>query len=418
MLSETRAEELIRETLRAQADTAPDAADVLTAVHRAAGRRPARGGALRSDRLLTIVAAAALVVLVAVAIPLALHRSQPVGDGTSKGVSSVLTDYYATWLPAGLVAVARSKDLSTNDTTFSEAWLPRADTARAVTEDHDRARPSVWMQVTQISVDRMAGGLPHTLGAVDVNGTTGEYTSESATRSVQFQVDWVARPDIRISVTAQNFPDIKNVLLRIARSVVYDPSVTMDEPIAFAKVQTPVPLSGVEPTVGPTVTPGSGAPRTQINAEVPPPAYHPLGDYGPLEGQLRISGSSPGRWIAELDRPYVPAGVPVLRATWGPGAVPLPGQDPGTVGTPVTVHGQPGRYLTLAEQVRVFGNSPDNPLSGDAVVVKLHGWWLSVSASGWTLPLPVPTLVGIADNVNVYPDANMAWLGAGLPKAH
>jgi hypothetical protein len=81
----------------------------------------------------------------------------------------------------------------------------------------------------------------------------------------------------------------------------------------------------------------------------------------------------------------------------------------------VTVHGQPGRYLRQDERVRVFGNPPGNSLTDDTVVVKLGGWWLSVSASGWTQSLPVPTLVGIADNVDVYPDANLAWLGAGLP---
>jgi hypothetical protein len=447
MLSETRAEELIRESLHAQADTAPDTADVLTAVHRAAGQRPARGGAFRSDRLLTIAAAGALVILVAVAIPLGLHRSQQVGDGTSKGASSVLMDYHATWLPSGMVSVARSKDLSTNDTTFSEAWWPRADTAKAVTQKYDRVRPSVSMQVTQISVDRMDGGLLHKLGAVDINGKTGEYTSDSPTKAVQFEVDWVAGPDIRISVTAQNFPDIKDVLLRVARSVVYDPSVTTDEPIAFAKIQTPVPLSGVEPTVGPTPIGGGGA-QTPIN--IGPGG---ISGYGTPSGQagagiyLAPASGAPGsivephrtgavppvgglraprrpvadqRFLAEqLDRRTGPALRPG-RSTdhagdLGPGAGPLRGQDPNTVGTPVTVHGQPGRYLRQDERVRVFGNPPGNSLTDDTVVVKLGGWWLSVSASGWTQSLPVPTLVGIADNVNVYPQTNLAWLGAGLP---
>lgn len=402
MLSETRAEELVREALTAQADRAPAATDILAALHGPDTARHGRvpRGRVRRDHLVVGAAIGALVVLAVITVPLGFsvfHSATAVPGGVGQEVPVVPRGYRPTWLPPGFVAVAQSDALTTGDNGSGETWWPAADAARADAGHvpHSKVYVATW----QIQRNEPVEGQSGRHQDVDVNGMPGVYSANGGTAEVDFSPVW----NVRVSVVVTNVPDAKNVVLRMARSVVNETS-TMDVPVRYSgqQVVLPSPRSGVSgvPVVPPRFS------STVTFSSVPPVSVTGLPyPQGSEQGRLFVQGSSPQHWTARLQRPLGADPGQYLDIEWGPDLRPL--RDPGTVGKPVTVLGRRGWYLDRAAQQAVFGSRPDRPVFAAEILVRIDGRWLVVGS-------PVDdeaTAVALADGVTVYPSAAFDWLG-------
>lgn len=300
MLSEPRAEELIRAALAVQADRAVESAEVLAGLD-PAGRRRHRGAAL------TAVAA----VVAAVAIPLGLHWDRPappasLPDPASAPATSVATPYQVGWVPSGYVADERSA--SRDGSLYESQWHPL---------------PYDSQDVIQLVA---AAGTPATPcaaspEAVSVGTAAGQYRVCSVkTMGAQYvwiaQVQWSPRAGWYLTLavwqhTMSATPD-RAMVLRAAGSVAADPTARLDLPLTVGHV---------------------------------PPGFAAADDFG--VGQL----VSPPGWIGSWGLPIIPFGTraaadPAPRTSvvvdWGPsstGPGARPACIPGSCEVFVQVHG-------------------------------------------------------------------------------
>lgn len=300
MLSESRAEELIRAALAAQADRAPDPSDVL------AGLDVGRTARAHRDRRLGVVAAAVLVVLAFTIQAGVLHRGADYALTATTPRAAI--GYRATWVPPGWVASGRVLPQG-QDIVQAQLWRP----AGAV---ESQATLGLVVSLQPVAEPPHSSSRP-----VDVHGSRGSLSVGSRGDTIETEVTWSLSTGRYAAIHLQQATDGGADALRMARSVVADPSFTMDVPYTFGFLPWDADPAG-----------------------------------------MNVSGDSPGDWVARGDfNDKLGYGVTV---EWGPGLTQV---QPG--GAPVIVRGGSGRYQTNGVTC--------------VLVTRQNGWWLQLRTTGW-----------------------------------
>jgi hypothetical protein len=351
MLSETRAEELIRETLASQADRAVAGTEVL------AGLDPAVSARKRRNRTLGMVAVAAAVVA-AVAVPVGLHLGRSPDTPPAAG-PWVRTPYQVGWVPSGYLADERSASL--DGSRYSQMWAQGQFNSVSFAAETTAKEPSCGSDTEQVSIN----GLPGQVGMC----TTGTLVGQDSGREIwTLQVRWSPEPGwhLTVGMTQEQNPDAianRDTVLRMARSVVRDPSARLDVALTVLHVPTGVTFNRAIEVYQSPLTPGRWSVQVGAEPDGQLPSYIP-----------NASGSQ--------------FTVPYLEVFWGPDVTVTQGQTP--------------------------AGWCDGEISC-TTFVKLGRWWLEVRVQQ-RMPMLHPNVTlqqatELAHAVTVNPGFDYSWLG-------
>ena len=229
MPTDTGLEQRIRDALDYQAGQAP---------HPAAIRLPA-GRTRRRPALPLVLAAAALVALAGVGVPVGLrliggpaaqHTAQPAVSTSSPSTSAaaqpgVVLRYRPGWLPGGYAEAQRG--IETLNGFQVRVWTPGRGTTIA-------SGPSIELAVNPITASDRADitGMVNSERKQSVNGAQGAYTWVPPQSGLSgARLIWLPDPDTALIVTVYQAGDASDTALRVARSVVPDGAATIQNPI-------------------------------------------------------------------------------------------------------------------------------------------------------------------------------------------
>jgi hypothetical protein len=319
-----------------------------------------------------VLAAVAAVVVLAVAIPVGLRLSGPppaaVDPTATGGGPTIALNYHPTWVPPGWVTTSRTLvPDGLRDTIQGEGWAlatsPQDHSDNSLDFSQDRQLDSVPATTTapprHVTVNGRAGLLEFGTADIDetpyyVNGSGNtSHGKDKIVHELMSEVAWSPRPGVFLSVTVQQVKDGRDLVLRMARSVVADPPLRTDLPLKVG--------------------------------------YLPAGAQSPGIG---VTGTSPTNWTTGANYLPIAGKVFTMAVTWGPGARPLLTPSQLAEATRVTVRGVRGYLLSSDSEA--------------TMQVQLHGWWLVVATSG---PGSPAQLVKIVDTMQIYPTAIYPWLG-------
>jgi hypothetical protein len=345
MPTEVPTEDLIRAALQAQAERAPHPGTVLEALRDNDFPRPPHRAAL------LVGAAAAVVVLAAVGIPLGLRLTdRPAATPTAPAISTTAPTTGATaepgtplryrpgWLPAGYTEHSRSAGAAAEGRMWASTTHPQDEITLTYT-------PPVaeWADTAAV-----IAASPH---PATVNGHAGEF-SEPPSQTDRARLVWMPDPHTVLVVAVQGGADPVSTAQHVADSVVPDGVSAVADPIRLGQL---------------------------------PSGFTADADFD-------VTGDSPTRWTAETGASPADQSAPGLVVRFG--TVPGP-----TSGSPVTVQGRPG-WFDPQYLVEGSGHRPE-------VSVPLDGGWLEVSLVGGT----EAQLLQVADTVRLSPPGPQSWIG-------
>jgi hypothetical protein len=275
----------------------------------------------------------------------AVVPAQPSATETVPPGAPVLT-YQPSWLPSGATEFHR---MSEPDGTLMRTWnLPGT------------AAPDGGPTVTLTSAK--ATGLPDRpdypgeIIPVDINGVPGQLLGHDSNKEKsvgeQAFVEWMAAPGERLTVSVDYVANVRDVVVRIARSIRPDGKAAFVQNVRFGWL--PVDMT---------------------------------------EGAFSIRGTSPSDIFVVADTALAPRAQGQKRVT-----AQIDKDKPGSAtpgdGTPVTVRGKQGVYIASTGPY------------GEVWVELANGLWLEVSG-----PAAKADLVKVADTMKINLDVKYPWLG-------
>lgn len=227
MLSEPQAEELIRDALRTQADRAPSSYDLLAGLDSSWSRRHEyRRG------LVTLGAVTAVVLLLAVVLPLTVHRA-PHQTTAAQPVSRAM-DYRVTWVPPGWATSGRVLQ-SQGNVLWAQRWAPDPFN---YTRDY-----SVNLTFARLNPKDAYPDATDWTSAENAAGQVYEGTIDTSTKVKSAgdpMIVWSPKPGVELALDVHRIIETPTqhtadmaTLHRMQQSVVFDPNLTTNLPFTF-----------------------------------------------------------------------------------------------------------------------------------------------------------------------------------------